>query len=153
MADDIRALLLHSYDVPGTALKRALEDQFIATELAQSFTEATGRISCLNPPHLVLTETDLPDGTWCDVVDLAARASRPVSVIVVSPVADIPLYIDVMERKAFDFITHSFTTPELSHILRCAVDDIVRQRKELPSFPPESAKGGSRPNQSSFKKT
>lgn len=153
MVDEIRALLLHSYDVPGTALKRALEDQFIATEMAQSFTEATERISCSNPPHLVFTETDLPDGTWCDVVDLAARASRPVSVIVVSPVADIPLYIDVMERKAFDFITHSFTTPELSHILRCAVEDIVRQREHPPKLPVGSTSKKIRPIQRSFKKT
>jgi DNA-binding NtrC family response regulator len=153
MAEDIRALLLHSYDVPGTALKRALEDQFIATEMAHSFTEASARIACSNPPHLVFTETDLPDGTWCDVVDLAARASRPVSVIVVSPVADIPLYIDVMERRAFDFITHSFTAPELSHVLRCAVDDIIRQRKELPGLPVGSTKGKIRPSQRTFKKT
>lgn len=153
MADDIRALLLHSYDVPGTALKRALEDQFIATEMAQSFTEATERISSLNPPHLVFTETDLPDGTWSDVVDLAARASRPVSVIVVSPVADIPLYIDVMERKAFDFITHSFTTMEINHVLRCAVDDIIRLRKEPPKFPSISTKEGARKDKRSFKKT
>lgn len=153
MADDIRALLLHSYDVPGTALKRALEDQFIATEIAQSFTEATKRIAGPNPPHIVLTETDLPDGTWCDVVDLAARATRPVSVIVVSPVADIPLYIDVMERKAFDFITHAFTTPELSHILRCAVDDIIRQRKQPPKMPAASKKGLFHSIPGSFKKT
>ena len=145
MAEDIRALLLHSYDVPGTALKRALEDQFIATEMAQSFTEATERISSSNPPHLVFTEADLPDGSWSDVVDLAARALRPVSVIVVSPVADIPLYIDVMERKAFDFITHSFTTPELNHILRCAVDDIIRQRKEPPKLPAGNSKCMARP--------
>ncbi|HEV2348965.1 MAG TPA: hypothetical protein VG028_03865 [Terriglobia bacterium] len=153
MRDNIRALLLHSYDVPGTALKRALEDQFIATEMAQSFSEATRRIACSNPPHLVFTETDLPDGTWCDVVDLAARASRPVSVIVVSPVADIPLYIDVMERKAFDFITHSFTTPELNLILRCAVDDIICQRREPPKLPVTRTSSKARPSRRPFKKT
>jgi DNA-binding NtrC family response regulator len=135
MADEIRALLLHSYEVPGTALRRALEDQFIATEMAQSISEANDRISCSDPPHLVFTGTDLFDGTWSDVVDLADRASRQVRVIVVSPVADIPLYMDVMERKAYDFITHSFTAPELTHILRCAVDDIVRQRKVPPRLP------------------
>jgi FixJ family two-component response regulator len=87
------------------------------------------------------------------VVDLAARASRPVSVIVVSPVADIPLYIDVMERKAFDFITYSFTTPEINHILRCAVDDIIRQRKAPPKFPSVSTKEAARKDMRSFKKT
>lgn len=153
MSDDIRALLLHSYDVPGTALKRALEDEFIATEMAQSFTEATGKIFCSNPPHLVFTEANLRDGTWSDVVDLAARASRPVSVIVVSPVADISLYLDVMERKAFDFITHSFTRSELNHILRCAVDDIVRQRREPQNLPAGGAKSGVRPGRRPFKKT
>ena len=153
MADNIRALLLHSYDVPSSALKRALEDQYIAMEMAQSFSEATVSISSLNPPHLVFTETDLPDGTWSDVVDLAARASQPISVIVVSPVADIPLYIDVMERKAFDFITHSFTAPELSHILRCAVDDIIRQRKEPLVLPVGKTRDRIRESQPQFKKT
>ncbi len=130
MKEDIRALMLHSHETPVAALKLALDNQLIYTEWAHNCREATESLGSANPPHLVFTDTDLPDGTWSDVLDLADGASRPVSVIVVSPIADIPLYIDVMERRAFDFITHSFTTLELTHILRCAVDSVIRRREE-----------------------
>lgn len=153
MKDDIRALLLHLHESPVAALKLALENHFIWTERARSCEEATASLAGSNPPHLVFTDTDLPDGTWCDVLDLAARASLPVSVIVVSPVADVPLYIDVMERRAFDFITHSFTTAELTHILRCAVENVRTRRQEHMRRPAKGLKKGIRPDKACLKKT
>ncbi len=108
----------------------ALKEQLIKAERVLTCQQAAARLAAANPPHLVFTDTELLDGNWSDVLDLADRASQPINVIVVSPIADIPLYIDVMERQAFDFITHSFTAPELTHILRCAVENVVRRRKE-----------------------
>ena len=153
MKDDIRALLLQSHESPVAALKLALENHFIWTERARSCEEATASLAGSNPPHLVFTDTDLPDGTWCDVLDLAARASLPVSVIVVSPVADVPLYIDVMRRSAFDFITHSFTTAELTYILRYAVENVRSRREQQKRLPIKSLKKGFRPLKACLKKT
>lgn len=152
MKDDIRALLLHSHESPVAALKLALENHFIWTERARSFKEATLSLVGSNPPHLVFTDTDLPDGIWSDVLDLAARASLPVSVIVVSPVADVPLYMDVMERRAFEFITHSFTAAELTPILRCAIESVTSRREKYVSLPEKSLNKGFRPERVLLKK-
>jgi len=152
MKGDIRALLLHSHESPVAALKLALENHFIWTERARSFKEATLSLIGSNPLHLVFTDTDLPDGTWSDVLDLAAKASLPISVIVVSPVADIPLYIDVMERRAFDFITHSFTAAELAPILRCAVESVTSRRKKCMSLPEKGLNKGFRTERVLLKK-
>ena len=135
MKEYIRALLLHTEEAPAVALMPALEKQLIGAERVFTCQQAAERLSGPNPPHLVFTDTELLDGNWSDVLDLADKASLPVNVIVVSPTADIPLYIDVMERRAFDFITHSFTAPEMTHILRCAVDNVVRRRKEWDRLP------------------
>jgi DNA-binding NtrC family response regulator len=135
MKEYIRALLLHTQETPAAALIVALEKQLIGAERVFTCKQAAERVGGPNPPHLVFTDTKLLDGTWSDVLDLAEKASLPINVIVVSPTADIPLYIDVMERRAFDFITESFTAPELTHILRCAVDNVVSRRKEWNRIP------------------
>jgi DNA-binding NtrC family response regulator len=135
MKEFIRALLLHTQETPAAALLVALEKQMIGAERVFTCKQAAARLAGPNPPHLVFTDTELLDGTWSDVIDLSDQASQPISVIVVSPTADIPLYIDVMDRRAFDFITQSFTTQELTHILRCAVDSVVRRRKEMGRLP------------------
>ena len=135
MKDFIKALLLHTQESPAAALLMALEKQMIGAERVFTCKQAEARLAGPNPPHLVFTDTELLDGTWSDVIDLSDKASQPVNVIVVSPTADIPLYIDVMERRAFDFITQTFTTQELTHVLRCAVDNVLSRRKELRRFP------------------
>lgn len=90
--------------------------------------EAEKRL-CERPcPQLVLSDTVLPDGNWMDVLDVAAKAVEPVNVIIVSVGADTSLYLDAMDHGAFDFMTDSFTVPQIVHILKCALDDIRRRR-------------------------
>ena len=64
-----------------------------------------------------------------DIVDLAARSREKVNVIVVSPFADVRLYIEVMDHGAYDFITDSFTVPELVHVLRSAISSALLARE------------------------
>jgi DNA-binding NtrC family response regulator len=91
--------------------------------------EAESHLASFPLPHLVLTDPVLPDGTWEDVLRLARRAPNRVNVVVVSRIAELPLYLDVMSEGAYDFVTHAFTVPELVHVLRCALDDAARSRK------------------------
>lgn len=151
MKEEIEALLVHSSDFPMAGLKKALENQLIQTDRARTCKEAGWRLTSSNPPHLVFTDTDLLDGSWTDVVDLAAGAREPVNVIVVSPFVDIPLYMAVMERRAFDFITHSFTVPELNHILCCAVEDVSSRRKKQAHLRGESTRRAIGPGMAIFK--
>lgn len=110
-------------------LTPVLEALSIKIIRARSAQEAEARL-CESPcPHLVLTDPVLPDGNWMDILDVAAKAAEPVNVIVVSPVTDIRLYLDTMDQGAFDFMTDTFTVPEVVHILNCALDNVARRRQ------------------------
>src|SRR5947199_1988826 len=82
MEDKICALLVH--DGRGdqlSSLKQNLDD---IVGVAKTCGEAAHYLQKPNPPHLVFTDTAMPDGTWQDVLKLAAKAPKPVNVIVVA---------------------------------------------------------------------
>jgi FixJ family two-component response regulator len=79
---------------------------------------------------LVFTEAKLPDGTWADVVKQALGARKPVKVIVVSRLADVSLYMDTMDGGAFDFIVPPLSPSELTHVVKCAVENVLSLRRE-----------------------
>ena len=92
MQERITALLVHDRPEPMGSLRRALESQCIETQSVRSCHEASQALWGRQPPHLALTDTRLPDGSWEVVVNLAARAPAPVNVIVVSEVVDVAVY-------------------------------------------------------------
>ncbi len=121
-------LLVHHRNDRFYTLQLVLEALSIRVIRARSAKEAEKQL-CASPcPQLVLSDTVLPDGNWMDVLDAAAKAVEPVNVIIVSAKADTSLYLDAMDRGAFDFMTESFTVPQIVHILKCALDDIRRRR-------------------------
>ena len=129
MKSKFSGLLVHAQNERFDTVKVVLEELSVAPARARNCKEAGSYLSQVPPPHVVVTEPVFPDGNWWDVMDLAAKATEKISVIVVSPVADIGLYMDVMSHGAYDFITDSFTVPELVHILRCALDDAAGSRR------------------------
>jgi len=140
MTEEIQALLVLSDEVPVAALIEALEIQYIRIDRAQTCKEAGWRLTSSDPPHVVFTDPELADGSWTDVMNLAAKAVLPVAVVVISPSADVRLYVDIIERRAFDMITHSFSVMELSPIVRSAVDYVVSRRKGWARLPVEGAR-------------
>jgi two-component system response regulator PilR (NtrC family) len=128
MQERITALLVHDRPEPMGFIRRALESQSIETQSVGTCHEATQALWGCQPPHLVLANTRLPDGSWEDVVLLAAGAPAPVNVIVVSEVVDIALYLEVIQRGAFDFIVPPMSLPDFNHVVRSAVDNVVWRR-------------------------
>jgi DNA-binding NtrC family response regulator len=128
MQERIMALLVHDRPEPTGSLRRALESQSIETQSVRTCHEVSQALWGCQPPHLVLTDTRLPDGSWEVVVNLAARAPAPVNVIVVSEVVDITLYLEVIQRGAFDFIVPPMSLPDFAHVVWSAVDNVLRRR-------------------------
>ena len=128
MQEMIRALLVHDRPEPTGSLRRALESQCIETQSVRTCHEASQALWGRQPPHLALTDTRLPDGSWEVVVNLAARAPAPVNVIVVSEVVDIALYLEVIQRGAFDFIVPPMSLSDFAHVVWSAVDNVLRRR-------------------------
>jgi DNA-binding NtrC family response regulator len=129
MQERIRALLVHDRPEPMGSLRHALGNQSIETQSVRTCHEANQALWGCQPPHLVLVDTRLPDGSWEVVVNLAARAPAPVNVIVVSEVVDIALYLEVIQRGAFDFIVPPMSWPDFNHVVRSAVDNVLRRTK------------------------
>jgi DNA-binding NtrC family response regulator len=124
----IRALLVHDHPEPMGSVRRALESQCIETESAKTCHEADQTLQGLQPPHLVLAVARLPDGSWRDIVLMAARAPVPVNVIVVSEVVDIPFYLEAIQVGAFDFIVPPVAFMDFAYIIGSAIDNVLRRR-------------------------
>jgi len=129
MPERITALLVHDRPEPMGFVKRALECQFMETQSVKTCHEACRALWGHQPPHLVLTDARLPDGSWENVVLLAAKAPEPVNVIVVSEVVDIGFYLEALERGAFDFIVPPMSLPDFSYVIRSAADKALRRRE------------------------
>jgi len=128
MQEKITALLVHERPEPMAFIRRALESQSIETQSVRSCREAHQTLWGRQPPHLVLTDARLPDGSWEDVVLFAAKAPEPVNVIVVSDVVDITIYLEAIQCGAFDFIVPPMTLPDFTYVVRLAVENALWRR-------------------------
>jgi DNA-binding NtrC family response regulator len=133
------------------SLRRALESQAIETQSVGTCHEANQTLWGRQPPHLVLADTRLPDGSWEVVVRLAARAPAPVNVIVVSEVVDIALYLEVIQRGAFDFIVPPMSLPDFAHVVWSAVENVLwrRESQSLNALRAETVEGEGEPGPAS----
>lgn len=75
--------------------------------------EATGA-------RVVVTDTELSDGTWRDLVDAARQQANPPAVVVTSRHADEALWTDVIEHGAFDLVPVPGETGEFLRVVRLA---------------------------------
>jgi DNA-binding NtrC family response regulator len=137
MTDKIPALLVHQNSETLAALKRALERQGMHVLQAESRAQAKRILGGLNPVPLVFTDTQLPDGTWADILAVAEKAAQPVNVIVVARVVDTRFYVEAIETGAFDFIAPPFVAIDLAYVVRSALDNVAARRNHLPVAPTE----------------
>jgi DNA-binding NtrC family response regulator len=120
-ANELCAFLVYDQEEPLQAVERILLDWGMPTRRVRNCAGAVAALCEPNSPALVLTDTFLPDGTWADVLN-TSRIFRPgPPVIVVSRVVDIPLYLDVLESGAYDFVVPPFTLAGLAYIIRGAI--------------------------------
>jgi len=129
MQEKITALLVHDRPEPMGFIRRALECQFIETQSVKTCGEVHQTLWGRLPPHVVLADPRLPDGSWEDVVRLATEAPAPVNVIVVSEVVDIALYLEAIQRGAFDFIVPPMPLTDLTYVVRSAIGNALRRRE------------------------
>jgi|SRR5579863_2097905 len=66
---------------------------------------------------VILTEANLSDGTWRDVLELARRLAPRSDVIVTDAGADARFWAEVLNMGAYDLIAQPFATGEVQRIL------------------------------------
>jgi DNA-binding NtrC family response regulator len=84
MQSEWSALLVHDNEDPVGGLAAMLEAQSVKTSRVKTCHEAAQVLAGAELPRLVFTDTALPDGTWKDVLSIAARGRQAVKVIVVA---------------------------------------------------------------------
>jgi DNA-binding NtrC family response regulator len=128
MNERVTALLGHSEPSSFPTLRQVLQNQNIDVSSAPNLQNASLFIRSGQLPEIVFTDTEFSDGTWEDILYIAQEAQRPVQVIVVSPYVDMNLYIEVMQRGAFDFIVPSISDSDLAYIVQGAAWKAFRQK-------------------------
>jgi len=73
------------------------------------------------PVGVVLTEHDLEDGTWSDLLDLAASAPWSPPVVVVSRHADEAMWAQVLNLGGYDVLMKPFDATEVRRVVGMAV--------------------------------
>ena len=128
MTERITALFVHQNSETLATLEGALERQGMRVTHAESRAQAQRMLGGLNPAPLVFTDTQLPDGTWADILAEAEKAAQPVNVIVVARVVDTRFYLEAIETGAFDFLAPPFMVADLAYVVRTALDNVVARR-------------------------
>ncbi len=122
------ALLVHHNSETLSTLQGALERLGMQTIHAESRAQAQRLLGGRNPVPLVFTDTQLPDGTWADIVAVAGKAKLHVNVIVVARVVNTRFYVEAIESGAFDFLAPPFNATDLAYVVRSAQDNVIAQR-------------------------
>jgi DNA-binding NtrC family response regulator len=121
MKDRACALLVYDQEDPLSDLSLLLDRLGIESLRARSCAEARLLLASPMTLHLAFTHTELPDGSWAETVNFAARIRRPVPVIVVSSTLDRSLCLDSLETGAAEFIVPPFRDADLAYVVEGAL--------------------------------
>ncbi len=100
-------------------LRKMLADGMRAISCVAGFHEASAQIS-RPETDVVICESDLPDGSWIDVLDAAMARPKPPIVIVTSRLSDDYLWAEVLNRGGYDVLVQPFDEEEVTRVGRLA---------------------------------
>lgn len=122
------ALVVHERVEPCESLKPVLRRFGVDTFSVHSCADAS-RLLAQTHPHLIFTDTQLPDGSWIDLVNIAEDAAVPMCVIVVGPAKDPEMLLAASHNGAFSFISPPFDDESISRVVNGAMT-LVSARRE-----------------------
>lgn len=128
MKGKVFALIVHERPEPCQSLKPVLKRLGVDTFSIGSCEEAEHLLEQTHP-HLLFTDTKLPDGTWIDVLNLAEDVPVPICTIVVTSSRDPELLEAARNYGAFDCVSPAFNTEAFSNLIRRAIS-FVRVGRE-----------------------
>jgi DNA-binding NtrC family response regulator len=99
-----------------TTLSSMLRSLSISIEYVADLASARAVIRDGKYP-VILTEANLNDGTWRDILELARQVAPRSEVIVTDAGADARFWAEVLNMGAYDLIAQPFATGEVQRIL------------------------------------
>jgi DNA-binding NtrC family response regulator len=104
----------------------------IALRRACNLKEALRKLEA-EPFGVVLTEAQLPDGNWTDVLQHLKQFGKRTAVVVTHPFADGQFWADILELGAYDLLPQPFCSGEVQRILANALEPSAPIRRAAPA--------------------
>lgn len=120
MNGNLFALMVHSRPDPCEALKPVLRRLGVDTFSVSSCEEAAHLLE-QTEPHLLFTDTTLPDGSWIDVLNLGEDAPAPICFILIGNSKGPELRQTALQYGAFDCLESPFDTESVAETLQRAM--------------------------------
>jgi len=140
LADKLWVLLVYDEEEPVRAVEQILLDQAMSTRRVRNCYEAMAVLRDSDPPALVVTDASLPDGDWADVLKATCTCTSFPPLIVVSRLADVRLYLDVMESGAYDFVVPPLASADVAYVVSGA---LLKRSHHGPGKPQETSAAAS----------
>ncbi len=115
----IGVLFVSPHHEDAAVLSRMLGSLSMPLEHVANLKHASATIQD-EPYQVILTEANLPDGTWRDVLDMARGLTPGPEVIVTDAAADARFWAEALNLGAYDLIAQPFDTAEVQRILSYA---------------------------------
>ena len=111
-----------------SGLLEILDEKNVQVYPAADFREAQRRLSGPDSYDLVLTDAELPDGSWRDLLQLLLESERPCEMIVCSRVGDEQLWAEVLQCGAYDLLVEPYEGQEVLRIIQSAIESRYMRR-------------------------
>ena len=105
-------------------LSRMVQALPLILDHAESLAQARQRMEA-EDYDVVLTEAELPDGKWLDVLHLVRDSPHAPHVIVTDQQADARFWAEALNLGAHDLLAQPFSQPEVQRILSNACSRLV----------------------------
>ncbi len=114
-----RILYISGHPQDARLLSQMLQPLPLILEHVKSLQEARKELE-LKDYDVVLTESQLPDGKWLDVLHLVRESSQEPKIIVTDQQADARFWAEALTLGAYDLLAQPFYEPEVQRILHNA---------------------------------
>jgi len=115
----VSVLMVGEYDTDRELIRN------VSSKLGWRLYEARDRcraLECLtrNPVQVVLTESEIPQWNWKDMLYFLCSLTRPPQLIVTSQTADDTLWSEVLNMGGYDVLARPFRQDEVERVIAAA---------------------------------
>ena len=117
--EKISILLVSPYEEDHSSIRHILHNDGWHISHSKSVKEAAVHLET-NGPSIVISERDLPDGSWKDLLDQASTLKNLPLMLVVSRHADENLWGEVLNLGGYDVLMKPFDCSEVTRVVGMA---------------------------------
>lgn len=115
----VKVLLISPFDEDHQNLRRILQHTQWQQSDAHTQAEALAFVED-QPPSVAICESELPDGTWKDLLFRLAPMKHPPAVVVTSRLADEVLWSEVLHLGGYNVLAKPLDSKEVCHVVTFA---------------------------------